>query len=64
MLVLSRRPGEIVIVDTPGGRIEIMLIEMRGDKVRLGIKAPSQYPVHRLEVAEAIAEREQQNGRP
>ena len=64
MLVLSRRPGEIVIVDTPGGRIEIMLIEMRGDKAKLGIKAPSEYPVHRLEVADAIEREEKQNGRP
>lgn len=51
MLVLSRKKSEaIVISDT----IEIVVVEIRGDKVRLGINAPSEVPVHRKEVWAAI----------
>ena len=51
MLVLSRKRGErIVIADN----IVITVIDIRGDKVRLGILAPVEIPVHRREVYEAI----------
>lgn len=51
MLVLSRKRNEqIVIADN----IVITIVEIRGDKVRLGIEAPKSVPVHRKEVYEAI----------
>ena len=51
MLVLSRKKNEsIVINDT----ITIVVVEIRGDKVRLGVEAPKEVPVHRREVYEAI----------
>lgn len=53
MLVLSRKRNErIVIAD---GEIVLTVVEIRGDKVRLGIEAPKDIPVHRGEVQEAIA---------
>ncbi len=58
MLVLSRKKNERIVI---GGNITIMVIEVRGDKVRLGIDAPRDVPVHRQEVHDAIArERDQQ----
>lgn len=51
MLVLSRKPNESVMF---GDEIEVTVIEIRGDKVRLGIKAPSTVAVHRTEVYERI----------
>ncbi len=51
MLVLSRLRDEIIMI---GDEIEIMVVDIRGNKVRLGIKAPPQVPVHRKEVYEAI----------
>jgi carbon storage regulator len=51
MLVLSRKAGEqIVISDT----ITITIVEIRGDKVRIGIEAPPDVVVHRQEVWDAI----------
>jgi carbon storage regulator len=54
MLVLSRKRNEAIRISTDAGNIEIVVVDIRGDKVRLGITAPSEIPVHRLEVAEAI----------
>ena len=51
MLVLTRKKNESIII---GDSISIMVIEIRGDKVRLGIDAPREVPVHRQEVYEAI----------
>ncbi len=51
MLVLSRQRDETIMI---GDDIEITVVDIRGDKVRLGITAPSQVPVHRKEVYEAI----------
>ena len=52
MLVLSRKKNEsIVIADMV---IEITVVEIRGDKVKLGIEAPESVAVHRREVYEAI----------
>lgn len=53
MLVLSRHTSERILI---GDSISIMVIEIRGDKVRLGIEAPKDTPVHREEVARAIHE--------
>jgi len=51
MLVLSRQRDETIMI---GDEIEITVVDIRGDKVRLGISAPSTVAVHRKEVHEAI----------
>ena len=51
MLVLSRKEDEKIII---GGNITIMVVEIREDKVRLGIDAPREVTVHREEVHQAI----------
>ena len=51
MLVLSRHKNESIIINDD---IHIVVVEIRGDKVRLGIEAPSSVSVHRREVYEAI----------
>ncbi len=58
MLVLSRHRDESIII---GDNIVITVVDVRGDKVRLGIDAPTDIPVHRQEVYEAI-QRERQAG--
>ena len=50
-MVLSRRPSESNVIND---KIVITVIEIRGDKVRLGIEAPRDVPVHRSEVYSAI----------
>lgn len=52
MLVLSRKIDESIYID--GRRIKLTLVEIRGDKVRIGIQAPPEVSVHREEVLEAI----------
>lgn len=57
MLVLSRQRDETIMI---GDDVEITIVDVRGDKVRLGITAPPRIAVHRKEVYEAIrAENEQ-----
>ena len=51
MLVLSRKKNESSVINED---IVITVVEVRGDKVRLGIQAPREVPVHRSEVYEAI----------
>ena len=51
MLVLSRQRDESIII---GDNIVITIVDIRGDKVRLGIQAPTEIPVHRKEVHDAI----------
>jgi carbon storage regulator len=51
MLVLSRQRDETIMI---GDDIEITIVDVRGEKVRLGINAPPHVPVHRKEVYEAI----------
>lgn len=58
MLVLSRKKNESIII---ADDVEIVVVEIRGDKVRLGINAPKEIPVHRKEVWEAI-NRDQDHG--
>lgn len=57
MLVLSRKKNESIIIDN---KITIVVVEIRGDKVRLGIEAPKELTVHRKEVHEAIQRQEQE----
>ena len=51
MLVLSRQRDETIMI---GDEIEISIVDIRGDKVRLGINAPTRIAVHRKEVYDAI----------
>ena len=51
MLVLSRQRDESIMI---GDDVEIVIVDIRGDKVRLGITAPTEIPVHRKEVYESI----------
>jgi len=51
MLVLSRKKNESIIINND---ITIVVVEIRGDKVRLGVEAPKEVPVHRREVYDAI----------
>jgi carbon storage regulator len=51
MLVLTRKKNETIVI---GENIVVMVIDIRGDKVRLGIDAPKEVSVHRHEVYEAI----------
>jgi len=60
MLVLSRQRDETIII---GDEIEITVVDIRGDKVRLGITAPTRIAVHRKEVYEAIKRENEQAAR-
>lgn len=51
MLILSRRKDESVVID---GRIEVAVVDIKGDQVKLGIKAPRDVKVFRHEVFQAI----------
>jgi carbon storage regulator len=51
MLVLSRKKNESIVINDD---ITVTVVEIRGDKVRLGIVAPKEIPVHRQEVHDAI----------
>ena len=51
MLVLSRQRDESIMI---GDDVEIIIVDVRGDKVRLGITAPKSIPVHRREIYDAI----------
>ncbi|HEY2412924.1 MAG TPA: carbon storage regulator CsrA [Pirellulaceae bacterium] len=59
MLVLSRKKNESIVINND---ITIVVVEIRGDKVRLGIEAPKEVPVHRREVYDAIKRNEAVNG--
>ncbi len=59
MLVLSRKKNESIVINND---ITIVVVEIRGDKVRLGVEAPKEVPVHRREVYEAIKRNEQAEG--
>ena len=51
MLVLSRKKNESIVINND---VTVTVVEIRGDKVRLGIVAPKEVPVHRQEVFDAI----------
>jgi len=59
MLVLSRQRDESIMI---GDDVEITIVDVRGDKVRLGITAPKHIPVHRREIYDAI-QREKAEGK-
>ena len=58
MLVLSRQRDESIMI---GDDVEIIIVDVRGDKVRLGITAPKDIPVHRREIYDAIKREKGQN---
>lgn len=60
MLVLSRHRDESIMI---GDDVMITIVDIRGDKVRLGIDAPQEIPVHRQEVYEAIKRENQKASR-
>jgi carbon storage regulator len=60
MLVLSRQRDEAIMI---GDEVEITVVDIRGDKVRLGINAPRHIQVHRKEVYEAIKRENEQAAR-
>jgi len=51
MLVLSRKRDERIVI---GDNIVITIVDVRGDKVRIGIEAPAEVPVHRQEILAAV----------
>jgi carbon storage regulator len=55
VLVLSRKKNESIVINDD---ITIVVVEVRGDKVRLGVEAPPEVPVHRQEVYNAIHRRD------
>ncbi len=57
MLVLSRQRDESIVI---GDNVVITIVDIRGDKVRLGIEAPREVPVHRREVYDAIQRENQE----
>ncbi len=59
MLVLSRKKNESIVINDD---ITIVVVEIRGDKVRLGVEAPKEVPVHRQEVFDAIHRNERAAG--
>ncbi len=59
MLVLSRQRDESIVI---GDNVVVTIVDIRGDKVRLGIDAPSEIPVHRQEVYEAIQRENRKSG--
>ena len=60
-LILSRREGETIMI---GDDIEITVENIRGDKVRIGVKAPTRIAVHRKEVYDAIKAEQQRRKVP
>jgi len=59
MLVLSRQRDESIIIND---NVVVTVVDIRGDKVRLGIDAPNEIPVHRREVYEAIQRENRRSG--
>jgi carbon storage regulator len=57
MLILSRKSSESIVID---GRIRVKIVRVEGEVVKIGIEAPIDVPVHRLEVYEEIQRNNQQ----
>ena len=62
MLVLSRTKDESIIIGDGDDKVEVVIVDVRGDKVRLGINAPRSISVHRKEIYEAIQREKAENG--
>ncbi len=58
MLVLSRQRDESIVI---GDDVVVTIVDIRGDKVRLGVNAPGEIPVHRQEVYDAIRRENRQS---
>jgi carbon storage regulator len=54
MLALTRKTGEVIVIGDGPSKIEIMIVNVSGDKVRVAVDAPRDVSVHRLEVYEKI----------
>lgn len=54
MLVLARKRNESIVIGQGGEAVTVTVVEIRGDKVRLGIVAPKSIPVHRQEIYDEI----------
>jgi len=61
MLVLSRKKNESIVINDD---IRIVVVDIRGDKVRLGVEAPKEVPVHRREVYDAIKQTREDHSTP
>ena len=61
MLVLSRQRDESIMI---GDDVEVIIVDVRGDKVRLGITAPKNIPVHRREIYDAIQREKDEQPKP
>ena len=59
-MVLSRKKNESIVINDD---ITIVVVEIRGDKVRLGVEAPKEVPVHRREVFDAVRRNEAAAGK-
>jgi len=58
MLVLTRRVDEKIIITTPNETIEVMIADINGRHVKVGVKAPKHIPIHREEIFDKIQEGE------
>jgi len=55
MLILTRRPGETLIIELPNGeRIDVTVLGVKGNQVRLGTEAPDDVPIVREELLERL----------
>ena len=55
MLVLSRKRGEVIVI---AGNIEVTVLEVRGDRVKLGLNGPAEVPFRREEIRQRMAREE------
>ena len=59
MLVLSRKPGERIVI---GPNIELTVVDIRGNKVRLALEAPRDVSIHRQEICRRIQDESRHEG--
>lgn len=57
MLVLTRKIGEVVVI---GDQIEVTVLRVNGAQVRIGIRAPKEVPVHRLEISRRVQDEKEE----
>lgn len=61
MLVLSRKLGEAIVID--GGKIVVTVVEIKNEKIKLGIEAPPEISVHRAEIQRRVDNNEPRRSR-